>query len=873
MTEPDERLRAALSGRYRIEREIGSGGMATVYLAEDLKHHREVALKVMRPELSAILGGERFLREVSIAAKLNHPHILALHDSGQAEEFLYYVMPYVKGESLRAKLKREHQLPVDEAISITRQVGAALDYAHQQGVIHRDIKPENILLHEGEALVADFGIALALSAAGGTRLTDTGLSLGTPEYMSPEQATGERDLDARSEVYSLGAMTYEMLVGEPPHTGHTVQAIIAKVVSVVPQPVSSVRHSVPGNVDAAVQCALSKVPADRFGSGAEFAEALTNPGFALPTAAGVVGPGAAARSTPLWRVVLPWALLAATTAGLMMQLVDRRPNESRETVRFAVRLPAAVEGRVGPGLALADDGSRLVLPTSSGLVVRDMAQSDVRFLSGPGGEIEGGQPSFSPDGRWVAFSAGGQLRRVSLEGGTPVPIADSLVLFYGGSWGPGNTVVYVPNVFSGLWTVAVEGGTPAQVTVPDSAGGEWGHWYPQILPGGKKVLFNVYRTPFDSSGVEVVDLETRQRTVLFKGGHDGRYVPTGHIVYMRGETLWAIGFDLDRLEVEGPGEPVLESVSYTDLRGDGDFTISENGTLVYMEASVANVENRLVWVDRDGTERPITEEWGLYGSPGVSPDGGRVVYDRRQRGESDIWVHDPALGGIPRRVTRNAGWPVWTRDGTGIIYLEENPQLDLYRRDWRAGAVPAEQLLTSPFDKIPFSVSPDGRELAYEEWGAGGVDIWILQLEGEPRPRPFRATEYAEGQPAFSPDGRWIAYVSRESGRQQIWLESYPDAARGRRQISREGGASPRWGVGGELFFRRGSIMAVQIDLASGSAGTPTALEGVDLGQDWDVAPDGQRFVTVKPRPGMEPGREVMVVLNWFEELKEKVGR
>jgi serine/threonine-protein kinase len=278
-----ERLKAALADRYTIERELGSGGMATVYLAHDLKHDRKVALKVMRSELSAILGGERFLREIRIAAKLNHPHILPLYDSGEADGSLYYVMPHVEGESLRVKLNREKQLSVDEAISIAEQVGAALDYAHEDGIVHRDIKPENILIHRGQALVADFGIALAVSAAGGTRLTDTGLSLGTPEYMSPEQATGERELDARSDLYSLGAVVYEMLVGEPPHTGNTVQAIIAKVVSVEPQPVSNVRHSVPSNVEVAVLCALAKTPADRFASGAEFANALANPEFALPT--------------------------------------------------------------------------------------------------------------------------------------------------------------------------------------------------------------------------------------------------------------------------------------------------------------------------------------------------------------------------------------------------------------------------------------------------------------------------------------------------------------------------------------------------------------------------------------------------------------
>jgi serine/threonine-protein kinase len=275
MSELPDRLEAALAGRYTIERELGAGGMATVYLARDPKHDRQVALKVMRPELSAVLGVDRFVREIRIAAKLNHPRVLALHDSGEADGFLYFVMPYVEGESLRAKIDREKQLSIDEAVTLTRQVASALDYAHQQGVIHRDIKPENILLHRGEAVVADFGIALAVTAAGGERLTETGLALGTPQYMSPEQAMGDRELDGRSDIYSLGAVLYEMVTGEPPQGGATVQAVIAKLLIERPTPPRVVRDNVPEAIDRAIMKALAKVPADRFDSALEFAAALT----------------------------------------------------------------------------------------------------------------------------------------------------------------------------------------------------------------------------------------------------------------------------------------------------------------------------------------------------------------------------------------------------------------------------------------------------------------------------------------------------------------------------------------------------------------------------------------------------------------------
>ncbi|MFQ5551660.1 MAG: serine/threonine-protein kinase, partial [Gemmatimonadales bacterium] len=274
MSSRPSELTAALARRYSIDREIGQGGMATVYLAEDMKHHRQVAVKVLRPELAAILGGERFLKEIEVTAGLQHPNILPLYDSGEAASFLYYVMPYLEGESLRDKLNRETQLGLEETVQLAREISGALQFAHDRGVVHRDIKPENILLQAGQALVADFGIALAVSQAGGTRLTETGLSLGTPHYVSPEQATGDRDVDSRSDVYSLGAMVYEMLTGEPPHTGNTRQAIVAKVLTDTPIPISRTRNLVPANVEAAVQRALAKSPADRFTDADGFAAAL-----------------------------------------------------------------------------------------------------------------------------------------------------------------------------------------------------------------------------------------------------------------------------------------------------------------------------------------------------------------------------------------------------------------------------------------------------------------------------------------------------------------------------------------------------------------------------------------------------------------------
>ncbi|MFQ5809285.1 MAG: protein kinase, partial [Armatimonadota bacterium] len=484
MSEITERLTTAIADRYRIERELGAGGMATVYLAHDVKHDRKVALKVLRPELAAVIGAERFLNEIKVTANLQHPHILPLHDSGEADTFLYYVMPYVEGETLREKIDREKQLGVTEAIEVTRSVAAALDYAHRQNVIHRDIKPENILIHDGQALVADFGIALAVSQAGGTRLTETGLSVGTPHYMSPEQAMGDRELDARSDVYSLGAVLYEMLAGDPPYTGSTAQAIVAKVITEKAPPVTVHRDTVPPHVAAAIQKALSKLPADRFHSAAEFADALTKPG-AVPTvprdvpAEAVPAPARAiAIPIPSARAVLPWALLAVAAGVAVWALL--RPPPHAQVARFQVGMPedagllTATNGRT---IALSPDGGTIVyVGPSRQLFARRLDQLAVRPLPGTRGAHT---PFFSPDGAWVGFYASPSLKRVALAGGPPLTIANAPTM-RGASWGTDDYIVFAPSIATGLMRVAAAGGPVDTLTRPDQGRGETSHRWPRV---------------------------------------------------------------------------------------------------------------------------------------------------------------------------------------------------------------------------------------------------------------------------------------------------------------------------------------------------------------------------------------------------------
>ena len=447
------RLNAALEGRYRIDRELGEGGMAMVYLADDLRHERKVALKVLKPELAAVVGADRFLAEIKTTANLQHPHILPLFDSGEADSFLFYVMPYVEGESIRELITKEKQLGVKDALSITRKVSDALDYAHEHGVVHRDIKPGNVLLSErGEPLVADFGIALAVAQAGGGRITETGLSLGTPHYMSPEQATGDRDVDARSDVYALGCVLYEMLSGRPPFSASTAQGVLVQILTTDPPSITGLRRTVPLHVEGVLARALEKLPADRFKSAAEFTRALDDETFVYAPRPMATDPGrpAVQAPAPVQEVAAPkkgrdFRLIAAVGVAAVMTGIAAwgwlQPEPEVNTIRVSTSDPA-VKFPPGSGerLAISRDGSMIAVATSEagvdGLLIRRADERNFGVISGTEGATT---PTFSPDGQWLAFSAGGEIKRVEVEGGPVLPIAAGAV---GAHWGTDDKLVF-----------------------------------------------------------------------------------------------------------------------------------------------------------------------------------------------------------------------------------------------------------------------------------------------------------------------------------------------------------------------------------------------------------------------------------------------
>jgi serine/threonine-protein kinase len=879
-----DRLQTILADRYTIERELGAGGMATVYLALDQRHNRKVALKVLRPELAVFIGAERFLKEIETTANLQHPHILPLFDSGRVDTTVFYVMPYVEGESLRARLARETQLPVADAIQIAVAVAGALDYAHRRGVFHRDIKPDNVLFHDGQALVADFGIALAVSRSdGASRITETGMSLGTPPYMSPEQAGGDRTLDARSDVYALGAVLYEMLAGEPPFTGPTPQAILARVMTEQPRPLSLRRKTVPPHVDAAIAIALEKLPADRFQSAAEFAAVLSGED---PFRNRVSG----SRPAMVGRSAVTWALSAALLATLAWAgLRGGRSAPSGGPVRFSVELDPGVTPTFTPIVRLSADGRHLfiaaIVDRRDEVLHRRLDQMQMRAIAGAGQGDQGNEnsrPFPSPDGRWIAYTAEGHLRKVPVEGGPAVDLAAAD--WGGGSWGKNGRLVYTQAYNAGLWIVSEGGGDARMLTKPDTAKGELGHWWPQLLPDGDHVLFTAYRTPIERATIEVLAIKSGKRVVLVTGGVFGSYVPTGHILYAVGETIRAVPFDLSRLALTGTPVPVVDSVAANHTDGAAAFDVADNGTLAYLPVSSFVTETEVMLVDRRGHESralPVTDR---YNHPRLSPDGGRIAVDiRTANSAGDVWVFQIGRS-TGTRLTSEGGrdWGAeWTPDGRELIYVSERPFFDLYRRAADASR-PAEPILAGEYDRYTGAVSQDGRLLPFVLSVPGGRELWSLQLHGKPAPTRYFANGFNLAHPALSPDGRWMAYDSDESGRSEVYVQSFPDPSIGRWKVSTARGSEPMWTRGGrELVFRKGdSVMAVSTDLMNGRSGQPVALfsgpypdsPGWTRLRSYDVSRDGERFLMLK-RPPERSRPRINVVLNWFDELRAKAPR
>jgi serine/threonine-protein kinase len=772
-----DRLGEALGDRYRLARQLGAGGMALVFLADDLRHDRRVALKVLRPEIAAALGGERFLKEIHVIAKLQHPNILPLFDSGQVDGLLYYVMPFIEGETLREKLIRERQLPLAEAIRITADLGDALAYAHREGVIHRDIKPENVLLSGGRALVVDFGIALGVMEAGGDRLTETGMSLGTPEYMSPEQASGERTIDARTDLYSLACVTYEMLVGDPPFAGRSSRAVIARILTEQPSAIRPLRDTVPEAVEAAVLKALSRVPADRFATVEEYVRALER-GRVKRTA----GQRARRRRWRSGLLAVTGGLAVVVAAAFLVPRLVRRgppPIGAGQTRRLTYAAGLELDPAPAPGGRLfayvAGPAGR------TRLFVQDLTGGNAIPLAA---DVPGQHrwPRWSPDGTTLAFLAfdeqGAGLYLVPALGGATRRLAQSAPLseIHGIAWSPdGRRLAYTQRL-EGVLTVAVEGGASTLLRREvDTHSPSWS-------PDGARLAY-VSGNP----------------TFVFGGFVLGNIAPSAIRV----------------LPVEG-GEPVTVAPP-TSLNGSPVWT-PDGRNLLFVSNRDGSRDVYQLPLDGQGRPRgvPIRLTTGLNAHTiALSPADGQLAYAVLQV-SANVWAVDlPAAGSVSSAAARPVttgnqaieGMDV-TRDGRWLAFdsdLQGNQ--DIYRMALLDGA--PERLTTDPSDDFSPAWSADGRRIAFHSFRTGNRDVFVLDVDGGPAERATDWPSHERG-PDWSPDGRLVLNSDRP-GTSDLYVMARDPAGvwRESRRLETDGGAEPRWSPDGRwiAYLRAGSVM------------------------------------------------------------------
>ena len=866
MSEDITRLNTALQGRYAIERQLGEGGMAIVYLARDLRHDRKVALKVLKAEVAAAVGADRFLAEIKTTAALTHPNILPLHDSGEVEGLVFYVMPYIEGESLRERLDREGQLPVDEAVRITIEVADALQAAHEQGIVHRDIKPANILLSRGRPLVADFGIALAVSSADAGRLTATGISLGTPHYMSPEQATAEPVQGPATDVYSLGCVLYELLVGEPPHTGASAQAILGKIIQSGPVSAREQRVAVPPNVDATIHKALQRLPADRFRSAREFARALRDPNFRASEESREAS-RASSRDGRVWKSLAVGGLVMTS---LLLVLAGRAwfgspEGESRPVIRGALEPP--VEARVLPdaGFQVSPDGQTLAFIAAGAdgarsVWIQPLDALEARPLEGTRGAYF---PFWSPDGEALGFFAGGRLKRIPSSGGAATVLA-SVSNPKGGAWSPDGRIVFTPGYRTGLFEVSSEGGEARPLTRLDESAGELSHRWPQFLPDGSGLLFLVqtdeYGAVDDRSRIESLDANA-ERHVIVRANSAPTYAPRGGLLYWRDGAIYASDFEPRKRQVSGPPRLIAEGVGFNSSEWP-NVSASAEGTLVYHMGGA--VPWRLEWRDRSGKLLSVAADEGDFEQPELSPDASRVSY---REGQSTLWSLDLARGTRTRLTFSEADHysPTWSPGGRWIAYSADKsaePGTRIYRRP--STGVGDEEVLFDAGERTvsDLSWSRDGRWIAFSMAG----DVHLLDAESK-QVRPGVSTPGADYLPSISPDGRWMAFTSNESGRSEVYVVAVGEPTE-RWVVSQQGGFLPRWSHrGDELFFfdltYELQVAAVTFDPGP-EFGVPQGLfriAGPLTGHSFDVAPDGRILLRTHAAAGN--AQNFKMILNW----------
>jgi len=880
--------------QYRITAKLGEGGMGAVYRASDTKLNREVAIKVIPDRFAQDPDRmARFTREAQVLASLNHPNIAAIY--GVEERAL--VMELVEGPTLSGPIALEEALP------IARQIADALEYAHEKGIIHRDLKPANIKVtgpasgYPGRVKVLDFGLAKALSSESSQAearatvtmgATNTGVILGTAAYMSPEQAQG-KDADRRADIWSFGVVLFEMLTGKTAFTGESISDTLASVLKIEPD-WSALPPGTPAGIRRLLRQCLKKDRQRRL-------QAIGDARIALEE--GQTEAEAEPKIPKRWRA--PWAMVAAgltlvsAALGVALWRTARPgPDTSRPLLQFSADLgPEAFKGFFTTAV-LSPDGSRMVFPSrgpdgKQRLSTRLLNQPKPTPLAGTEG---GSDPFFSPDSQWIGFFANAKMKKISVTGGAALTLCDT-GSSRGASWCEDGSIIAALNSVGGLSRIPAAGGTPQPLTNPDEKG-ERSHRWPQILPGGQAVLFTVQKsfTSFEDFQIAVLSLRTGQWKVVQRGGYFGRYLPSGHLVYIHQGTLFGAPFDAARLEIRGTPAPLLEDVAANSAAGGGQFDFSLTGTLVYSSGKWESESRTIAWLDRAGKIQPLLATPGSYFDPHLSPDGKWLALAVNTGSSGDISVFDLARQSVARITFTGEGnrQPVWTPDGKHIVYASTVGVGALWwiRAD---GAGEPQKLIESKGGPMPNSFSSDGRWLAYRvsSPASSGYDIWTVPLDiSDPeRPKPgkpvlFLSSPAGAMAPAFSPDGRWMAYESGETGSYESYVRPFPGSG-GKWQISSGGARYCLWSRStSELVYVtfEGRILVVAYSVKGDSFAAekprpwpgPPVVATMNYNSPFDLSPDGKRLV-VFPRPEAEENGSLHVtfLFNFFDEVRRKL--
>ena len=897
---------------FKITAKLGQGGMGEVYHAEDAKLGRGVAIKML-PEAVATDPDRlaRFEREAKVLASLNHPHIAGIHQVEEADGVFFLVMELVEGEDLKKRIARG-SLPLDETLSIAAQIAEALEAAHDGGIVHRDLKPANVMLTpDGKVKVLDFGLAKALGddpeVSGGARssiahsptltanMTTAGVLIGTAAYMSPEQARGQA-ADRRADIWAFGVVLFEMLTGSTVYTGDTLSDTLASVLAREPE-WGELSKDTPRSIRRLLERCLEKDIRNRLQAIGEARIAIERY-RADPTADLYTEAAVEAVPTPGWKRLVPWALAAVLLVALGVTLFGRLGNSGpigQLPLHASLALPESqgLHRGFGSPIAVSPDGDRVAQVFQAGtkheIHLRALDQWEGSILVAGQGPNRPYQPFFSPDGDWLGFVTITAMKKVPISGGTPIKLCD-VNLNRGASWSPDGTIIFAPDPSSGLFRVSAAGGVPEPLTELDAEKNEVTHRWPQVLPGGKAVLFTVHSSGsgFDGAWIEVLDLDSGERCVVHRGGTYARYVDSGHLIYMNQGTLFAMPFDLSSLSPTGSAAPVVEGVGASG-EGGAYYDVSRNGMLIFSAGGAGGgVELKPLWVDRQGHLEPLTDEERDYRNPRFSPDGRRLAVEIETEGNVDIWVLDLARD-VPTRLTFDEGFdgvPVWSPDGEFIAFASERGEgtQNIYRKS-ADGSGAAEPIAVSDRVLVPWSWSPDGRQIAVMVQNPETqLDLGLLSVE-DGTIEPFLNTRFIEYGPVFSPDGRWIAYGNNESGDFEVYVRP-ADGSSGKWQISSGGAAYPIWSRDGKeifLAYENGLIQTVDVETSGGQfrVSRPRELFSgpfADLTTSacmYDVTPDGQRFVMFQGEIDQSStGHEhVRVISNWFAELERSFSR